>query len=306
MKDNTITKTMVQEWFAKNVEKTRNPMGPQGKNSFVAPYKGYEYQMDLFFINDLGKKQEYEGGFVMIDIFTKYAVVIPIEAKNKFQLSLALSEALKKMKEAQDVDKPKIIYSDDERAWSVGDIPPYLKEHNIKHYITRNHAQFAERFIRTYKAMLYKRIDSKKREMVQDFKTEKKAKPLDEDENEDEDEYEEPQWHLFNHQILLTYNNLQIHSATKMTPKDAIKTTNSIDVKTNLELKARKNRMYPPLAIGEEVRIMRKKKIGEKERTSIFGQEKYKVVSIDRELGQKYYTTDQGSRQYTRGELLKV
>ena len=27
-------------------------------------------------------------------------------------------------------------------------------------YITRNHAQFAERFIRTYKGMLYERIDS--------------------------------------------------------------------------------------------------------------------------------------------------
>ncbi len=38
--------------------------------------------------------------------------------------------------------------------------------HAIKHYVTRNHAAFAEIFIRTLKDMLYKRIDgeSKKRE----------------------------------------------------------------------------------------------------------------------------------------------
>ena len=167
MRDNTITKAMVEEWYAKNIDKTRNPMGPQGKNSFVAPHKGYEYQMDLFFINDLGKKQKFLGGFVLIDVFTKYAVVVPIHSKDTPDLAAGLIEGLKKMKEAQGVDHPKLIYSDNETGWSYGAIPIYLKEHNIKHYITRNHAQFAERFIRTYKAMLYKRIDSKKREEVQ-------------------------------------------------------------------------------------------------------------------------------------------
>jgi len=91
-----------------------------------------------------------------------------------------------------------------------------------------------------------------------------------------------------------------------MTSMDAIKNSSQLDVKNNLELRAIKNRRYPPLAIGDEVKIRRKKDVGEKERTSLWGSEIYKVVSIKTELGQKYYTTDREDRQDTRGELLKV
>jgi hypothetical protein len=76
-KDKTIKKKDVQAWFHLNTVKKNNVMGPQGKNSFVAPHKGYEYQIDLFWIKDMGT-QENEIGFVMIDIFTKYATVIPL------------------------------------------------------------------------------------------------------------------------------------------------------------------------------------------------------------------------------------
>lgn len=52
-------------------------------NNFVAPRKGYEYHMDLFFIKDLDE-QNHEQGFLMIDVFTKFATVIPVEG-NKTQ-----------------------------------------------------------------------------------------------------------------------------------------------------------------------------------------------------------------------------
>jgi hypothetical protein len=57
--------------------------------------------------------------------------------------------------------KPEIIYTDDEGALHKASIQDYFKEHKITHYITRNHAWFAERFIRTFKSMLYKRIGSR-------------------------------------------------------------------------------------------------------------------------------------------------
>jgi hypothetical protein len=44
----------------------------------------------------------------------------------------------------------------------------YFVEQNIKHYITRTHANVAERFIRTYKALLHKRIDSVKNTALKD------------------------------------------------------------------------------------------------------------------------------------------
>ena len=309
--NNTISKRDVQVWFDTNIIKTAHAMGPQGKNSFVAPHKGYEYQMDLFFIKDL-KKQKYNAGFLMIDIFTKYATVVPIDAKNGDQVAMGLIQSLKEMKDAQDVDNPKIIYCDGETAWTTGAVPTYIEEQGIKQYITRNHAQFAERFVRTYKGMLYKRIDSAKREEVQgveDPKERPKPEPKpegEEEEEEEEDEDPDPQWHTFNHQILLTYNNFQVHSATKMTPKQAAKNSSQIDVKNNLELKATHNRRYPPLAVGDTVVIRRKKGTGEKERTSNWGDDPHKVASIDEEFGQKYYTLDHEDRQYTRGEVLKI
>ena len=149
----------------------------------------------------------------------------------------------------QGVKKPSIIYSDDEAGWAKGAVPTYLEEQGIKQYITRNHAQFAERFIRTYKGMLYKRIDSINAE-------------------KDERGVKDPQWDSYNFQILLTHNNFLVHSATTMTPQNAAKASNAIDVKTNLELKASHNRKYPALAVGEKVLIRRKKIPGEKERTS--------------------------------------
>ena len=49
-------------------------------NSFVAPYPYYEFQFDLFFLNDL-ENQSYKVGALMIDVFTKYMVVVPIKSK---------------------------------------------------------------------------------------------------------------------------------------------------------------------------------------------------------------------------------
>ena len=55
--------------------------------------------------------------------------------------------------------KPKIIYTDDEGALSKEAIQTYLKEQKIEHHRTRAHANFGERAIRTFKDMLYKRVE---------------------------------------------------------------------------------------------------------------------------------------------------
>ncbi len=105
---------------------------------------------------------------------------------------------------------------------------------------------------------------------------------------------------------MLTYNNKLVHSSTKKTPADAAKQTHQMDVKANLEIRAMKNRKYPPLSVGDSVKIMRKKKAGEKERTSNWSIEVFKVTAINEQHGQEYYTTDGAERDYTRAEVLKV
>ena len=91
-KDKTITMKDVEEFFRKNVEQKKQL---RGQNSFIPPHPFYEFQMDLFFINDL-EEQKFRVGLLMIDIFTKYMVVVPIASKGEGDIASGMMEALKK------------------------------------------------------------------------------------------------------------------------------------------------------------------------------------------------------------------
>ena len=264
-KDKSITLSDVKEWFKKTIEQKKQL---RGQNSFIPPYPKYEYQMDLFFINDLEK----------IDIFTKYMVVIPIKSKSEGDIAAGMIEGLNKMN-----GKPELLYTDDETALNTQAIQDYLKEQGIAHHRTRGHPNFSERAIRTYKDMLYKRVDA----------DEKKGK-------------ENIQWIDYNFEILLTYNDKMVHSAIKMTPKEAVKKSNTLKAKVNMTLQATRTRKYPEISQGSKVKIYRKKAITEKERTSQWSKETYEVERIEKKLGQSYFYLNGLSRGYLRNELLKV
>jgi hypothetical protein len=183
LKDKTITLKDVQSWFSGNVNNKRQP---GGTNRFVAPGPYYEYQMDLLFINDL-KKQKFKSGLVCIDMFTKFATVVPLQGKNGKNSAMGIIQAIHEMGK-----KPKVIYTDGETGFDTYALRDYILKEGIKHYMTRTHAHVAERFIRTYKALLYTRIDSVKN-----------TSPVD------------LQWNGFNFAVLLTYTRNMIHSSTK-------------------------------------------------------------------------------------------
>ena len=272
--DPTITLDFVKSWFSGNVQVKKQP---GGNNSFVAPHAFYEFQIDLFWLVDL-KKQKFKVGCLCIDIFSKYAVVVPIKSKKGPDVAAGILQCFNEMK-----GKPKILYTDDEGAFDSLYIRKYYTEQDIKHYITRKHANFAERFIRTYKALLYRRIDSVRENNVVD-----------------------PQWTDYNWAILLVYNTKLIHSSTKMTPVNAAKKENELEAKNNMELRAKHNRKYPPLNVGDKVQIMRKKKNNEKERTSHWSAASFTISDINEQFGQKYYKVEGMVRDYIRGELLKI
>jgi len=64
----------------------------------------------LFFISpkDL-KNQQFKGGLVLLDVFSRKAVVTPIKNKNMDDVTTGILEGMKKMG-----SRPKLIYSDDE------------------------------------------------------------------------------------------------------------------------------------------------------------------------------------------------
>ena len=275
-KDASITMQDVKEWFQENVERKKQL---SGYNSFIAPDINFEYQLDLFFIskNDLDN-QKYRIGLLLIDVFSRKAVVVPIASKQPADITAGIMEALNKMG-----GKPKLIYSDDEGSLNTQDLVDFFKDEGIQNYKTRGHPHFAERFIRTFKDMLFKRVDA----------DEKKGKV-------------NIQWVDYILEIMLTYNSKMVHSAHDMTPNDAHKKGNHLEVKMKLEMNRIKTRKYPPVRVGDEVKIYRKKGISEKERTSNWSSVKYKVSRVEKKLGQDYYSVEGMNRPYLRSEILKV
>ena len=83
------------------------------------------------------------------------------------------------------------------------------KEQDIKHIVTRTHAQVAERMIRTFKLALYKRIANYKNK-------------------------ENNQWTDYVLKILLTYNNKLKPDSHGFTPDEARQHFNSVEVKLKL------------------------------------------------------------------------
>ena len=77
-------------------------------NSFVASYPKQEYQWYLFFINDL-EDQEYKIGLLMIDIFSKYMTIVPLESKQTNEVVAGNKEGIENM-----WGKPETFYTYDE------------------------------------------------------------------------------------------------------------------------------------------------------------------------------------------------
>ena len=273
-KDKSITMADVKAWYEKNVDR-KKPMS--GFNSFIAPHAHYEYQIDLFFItnNDL-KNQKFNVGMVVIDIFSKYLVIVPIKSKLQDDVLAGLIEGIHKIGKA-----PELIYSDDEGSLNSNVIKEYIAEQGMEIHRTRTHPAFAERAIRTVKDMLFKRVEA----------DEKKGK-------------ENIQWTDYIFEIMITYNNKMVHSATGLTPQQARKPENELKVKANIAMNATKTRKYPELETGSKVKILRKKDKLDKERKSNWSENSYTIDDIKTVLGQKYYYIN--GRGYLRHELLKI
>ena len=158
----------------------------------------------------------------------------------------------------------------------------FVDGENIELDRTRGHPAFAERFIPTFKDKLFKRIEN----------DEKNRKPY-------------IQWIDYIDETMVTYNYKDVHSATGLTPNKARDKDNEFKSKLNISMKAKKERIYPTLEVGDRVKILRKKAITEKERTSHFLQGEYTVEAIDTKLNQQYYTLE-GYNRPMRHELLKV
>ena len=123
----------------------------------------------------------------MIDSFSKFATVVILKSKQIPDMLAGILEGFQNMG-----GKPDTIYSDDEGALNGTVVQDFFKEQKIDHTKTRTHPMICERFIRTVKSMLHKRMEHTKKD-----------------------------WKELLFQVLLTYNNKLEHSTTGYTPKEA-------------------------------------------------------------------------------------
>ena len=266
--DKTITYEDVKKW--KSSQAFGQKSKARGMNSFIADKPKDEYQMDLFFLSD--EPVAVTSALLMVDIFSKYTQVVPVKSKKIPDVLNAVKECIPKMG-----GKPTTIYSDNEGAFISNEFKKYFQDEGIRHLTTLGHAPVAERQIRTIKDMIYKRIDQTKQN-----------------------------WWEVLYPVLLTYNNKKVHNVTKMTPADAMKPSNTAQVKFNLELKRRSSRVYPNISVGDSVRVHRKKDKLDKERVSNWSNDKYKVEAIQESMGQKFYKLEGRDKALMRSELLLI
>ena len=83
---------------------------------------------------------------VCIDVFTKYAAVVPVKGKTENDLALGVIESIVRMGK-----KPEAIYMDGETSISNSKLfEKYFTENNITVHCSRGHPAFAERFRGTF------------------------------------------------------------------------------------------------------------------------------------------------------------
>ena len=142
--DPRITLDWTKSWFKLNIQPTKQVGG--ATNSYVAPRAYHEYQADLFFITEKQfLNQGYKAGLSMIDVFSKFAVVIPLKEKNGVEVMDAIFKAFTMMGR-----RPDILYTDDDGALQNKWVADVFKEADVQHVVAGT-AYCVERFNRTFK-----------------------------------------------------------------------------------------------------------------------------------------------------------
>ena len=175
------------------------------------------------------------------------------------------------------IGKPENIYHDNEGSWSTTGFIRLLNQHKINQIITTAPPPFAERMVQTIKNMIHIRLEGL--------------------------EINKEKWVDILPAVLKKYNNTN-HSTINMTPNEAKDKRNHFEVWLNIYNNSNFARKYPPLKVGDSVRIYVKKKTGfTKGYDPKFSKEIYKVLF---HKDKQYLVNNNTKKLYSRHELLKI
>ena len=269
-KDNSIRLQDVKDYLSKR-DDIQVKSKPKTYNSFVSPGANFEYEIDIMDIEAKGSTSDSRYGLVAIDNFTKIAEVIPIKNRTPESIIAGLKKIIAEM------GKPKQLYSDEESSVKSAKMVEFLNRTEIKSVQTSTHAHTVERFIRTFKDNLYRRLDA--------LKQTKKD------------------WYRHIGPIIEKYNSTE-HSTIQIKPKEAGEKRNHLWVSWHLQNNAKRNRKYPDIKAGDMVRVHIKPKICAKAHDPKWSSTRHKVIRID---GNSYLIDYLPKKKlFLRHELLKV
>ncbi len=139
--------------FTELANELHKPVRTQFKTrKVIVPGMDYEYQMDLSDVSNIKKLNDnYTFLFTCIDVFSKYAWVIPIRNKTGEEILRAIKIVFKER-------KPSKIQTDKGKEFLNKTVKDYLKKENVELFQTHNEAKASvvERFNRSIKEITWK------------------------------------------------------------------------------------------------------------------------------------------------------
>ena len=185
-------------------------------NSFVAPGPKHTFQVDSFNFNyeqkvNFKKNPPPPHGLVCVDVFTKQVQIVPLYDKTAASWKNDLDKLIAKMGRPQN-----IMANPDASITSIEVDEWFRRNKDIRHITTRHHAAFAERALREFKQIMYKKLNKRRRwtdylpEVLERMNTGKQSDRVDDD-------------------------KVYPHAATGFLPEEAAKPENWFEVHNNLD-----------------------------------------------------------------------
>ena len=235
---------------------------PKRKNyprrKIIVNYINEIFAADLVEMQKFAKLNKgYRYLLTCIDIFSKFAWVIPLKDKKGITIKNALEKIFKQR-------KPKFLWTDKGKEFYNKQVQDLLNENNIKLYSTNNSeikSAVIERFNRTFKNMMYKKFTENNNTIFYNI--------LDE--------------------LVNNYNN-KYHSTIKMTPIEGSEKVNENKIKNIYNFE--KTNKPGKFKIGDRVRLSLEKNIFEKSYETNWTEEIFEIYDIKYSNVPYYYLKD--------------
>ena len=227
-KDAKITRTDIKKYLDKQEQEQllKQAKPSKGLGHIVASYPGDIVQIDIY---DLSKYSTYNKNykyiFAMVDVFSRYAVALPMKTKNIDDTTYALKSIIKQF------GTPIIVMSDNDSAFTGDSFQKVLDDNNMILNTNVKGDHFALGIIDNFAKRL-KMIFAKK------FL-----------------KYKTKNWVQYLNEIIQTYNNSPHSALDDLTPIEALKDENFDKIFEINTIKKMKNKTVIDLVPGDKVRI---------------------------------------------------